>query len=370
MLAIVAGALYLLLRPAPSAPPVRGQYAGPVPVTVVPARRAPLPIHLDAVGTVAPLGQALVRSRVDGELLEIRFAEGQEVQAGELLAVIDPRPYEIALAQARGQLRQIQAQLRNARADLARFRTLHQQDSVARRQLETQEALVREHEGSLQAQTAAVDEAQLRLDYTRVVAPIGGRVGLRRAHPGNLIQAADADGIALITQTRPISVLFSVSETRMAHILSALRAGEALAAQAWDRERREVLATGQVRTFDNQIDPATGTLQLRAEFANTEERLFPSQFVNVRLQVRTLDDAVVIPVDAVQYGARGTYVYLVDGEDRARTRSVVLGPTADGEVAVSEGLAGGEQVVLEGLDRLSEGRAVAVQGAAQAAQSR
>jgi len=360
-LAIVGGAVYLW-RPwdRPAAAPPASPYAGPVPVTVAEAARRTLPVQLDAVGTVTPLSQVTVRSRVDGELVEVAFTEGQRVAAGDLLARIDPRSYEIALAQAEGQQRQTLAMLRNARADLERYRTLHRQDSIARQQLDSQDALVRQYEGQQQSHQAAVDDARLRLDYTRITAPTGGRVGLRRVDEGNFVQAGDAEGLVVITQTQPISVLFSVPETRLTDILSALRAGRALEAEAWDREHRRLLASGVVRTFDNQIDPATGTLRLRAEFANDDEALFPNQFVNIRLRVRELDAAVVIPLDAVQYGARGTYVYIVDDTGRARPRTLTLGTASDGWVAVAEGLDGGERVVLEGLDRLRDGRQVTV----------
>ncbi|MGE4334770.1 MAG: MdtA/MuxA family multidrug efflux RND transporter periplasmic adaptor subunit [Pigmentiphaga sp.] len=347
-----------LNRP-PAAAPL-SPYAGPVPVTVAKAARRTLPVQLDAVGTVTPLSEVTVRSRVDGELVEVAFNEGQRVAAGDLLARIDPRSYEIALAQAEGQQRQTVAQLRNARADLERYRTLHRQDSIARQQLDSQEALVRQYEGQQQSHQAAVDEARLRLDYTRITAPTRGRVGLRRVDEGNFVQAGDAEGLVVITQTQPISVLFSVPETRLTDILAALRAGQALQAEAWGREQRHRIATGTVRTFDNQIDPATGTLRLRAEFVNDDEALFPNQFVNIRLLVRELDAAVVIPLDAVQYGARGTYVYIVDDTGRARPRTIMLGTASDGWVAVTEGLDGGERVVLEGLDRLRDGREVTV----------
>lgn len=358
----VAGAAAYIWRQLdrPTAAPVASPYAGPVPVTVAEAARRVLPVQLDAVGTVTPLSEVTVRSRVEGELLEVAFHEGQRVAAGDLLARIDPRPYEIALAQAEGQQRQTVALLRNARADLERYRTLHRQDSIARQQLDSQEALVRQYEGQQQSHQAAVDDARLHLDYTRITAPTSGRVGLRRVDEGNFVQAGDAEGLVVITQTQPISVLFSVPETRLGDILPALRAGRALETEAWDREQRRRIASGIVRTFDNQIDPATGTLRLRAEFANDDEALFPNQFVNIRLLVREQDAAVVIPLDAVQYGARGTYVYIVDENGRARPRTIALGTASGGWVAVAEGLDGGERVVLEGLDRLRDGREVTV----------
>lgn len=359
LLAILGGVLFVWLR-RDAPPPPRSMFAGPVPVTVAQARRGDLDIHLNAVGTVTPLAQVTVRSRVQGELARVLFQEGQHVEAGTLLAQIDPKPYEIELAQARGTLQQTAAQLRSARADLARYRALHQQDSIARQQLDSQEAVVAQFEAQQVAQQAAIDAARLQLGYTRIVAPVAGRVGLRQVDAGNLIQPGDANGLVVLTQMRPISVLFSVPETRLTDVVGPLRAGRTLTVQAWDREQRNVLAEGTVRTVDNLIDPATGTLRLRAQFANDDEALFPNQFVNMRLHVRTVDDAVMIPLDSVQYGSQGAYVYVIDDAQRARPRTVSLGTAEGGWIAVTKGLAGGERVVLEGLDRLNDGREVKV----------
>lgn len=346
-------------RQAVSAPAPSG-FGGPVPVRVTQAERTDLVMRLPAIGTVTPLQTVTVRSQVEGSLDRVHFTEGGHVKAGDLLAEIDPRPYRVRLAQAQGRQQQNAAQLANAQADLARYRTLLKQDSIARQQLETQEALVRQYRGVAQTDQAAVDEARLQLDYTRIGAPLSGRIGLRRVDAGNLVRAGDTDGLAVITQMQPISVVFSVPETRMAPVLAALRAGQSLTVEAWDRAETTRLALGTLDAVDNQIDLATGTLRLRARFANDDEALFPNQFVNVRLAVDTLADAVVIPVDAVQYGSRGTYVYGVDADNKARVRLVTLGQTQDGQVAVREGLQPGEAVVLEGLDRLSEGRAVRI----------
>ncbi len=331
-----------------------------MPVRVVAVERRDLPVHLKAIGTVTPLNTVTVRSRVDGQLLRLAFTEGQRVEAGQLLAEIDPESYRIQLAQAEGEQRQNQAQLETARADLERFQQLFEKSLVTRQQMDAQQALVREREGAVAADQARVDEARLQLAYTRIEAPIGGRIGLRRVDAGNLVRANDTNGLGVITQTRPIAVMFTIPEVELARVIEPVRAGGQLAVEAWDRAEQVRLASGVLRTLDNQIDLATGTLKLKAEFPNEDEKLFPNQFVNIRLQVGTLKDAILIPAAAVQYGSRGTYVYVVDDQHKATLRTIELG-SADGDLqAVTKGLAPGEQVVLEGLDRLREGRSVVV----------
>jgi len=301
-----------------------------------------------------------VRSRVDGQLLRVAFEEGETVKKGQLLAEIDPAPYQIQLAQADARLLQNRAQLDTARRDLERFRQLYEENLLTTQQLEAQQALVAAREAALAADQADVDNAKLRLAYTKIEAPISGRLGLRVVDAGNLIRANDQSGLVVITQTRPIAVLFTVPEIDLQKVLEPLRAGESLAVEAWDRSEQNRLATGQLKTVDNQIDLATGTLRLKAEFANADDRLFPNQFVNVRLQVRTLAGAVVIPGAAVQFGSRGTYVYVINEKDEAVVRDVVLGPVADQLQAIAEGLKPGDAVVLEGLDRLRDGRKVII----------
>lgn len=365
---IVAGTAWYLARdgaPAarpggPSGPPrpgMMGMGGAPVPVKVVVAERGALDVRLRAIGTATPLASVTVRSRVDGELLGVAFEEGDVVAKGTLLAEIDPAPYRVRLAQAEGQLQQNRAQLKNAETELARYRTLFRQDSIARQQVEAQEALVNQLRGSLQSNQAQVDDARLQLAWTRIEAPIAGRVGLRRVDAGNLITSGDGEGIVSIVQTRPIAVMFTVPERDLAAVREEMARGNLLQVEAWDRDDRKHVATGVLRTFDNQIDTATGTVRLKAEFSNADEALFPNQFINVRLAVRSIQDAVTIPADAVQFGSRGSYVYLVvDG--KATLRDVALGASDGVRVVVENGLAGGEQVVLEGLDRLREGRDV------------
>lgn len=330
------------------------------PVRVEPVQRRDLAVHLRAIGTVMPRNTVTVRSRVEGQLLKVHFQEGQQVAAGQLLAEIDPLPYEIRLAQTEARLRQNRAQLLTAKADLERVRQLHAQTLMSQQQLEAAQALVADREGAVAADQANVDDARRQLAYTRIEAPLAGRLGLRQVDAGNLIRPGDAGGMVVITQTRPINVLFTVPEQDLAKVLEPLRAGQGLPVEAWDRAEQQRLAAGLLNTVDNQIDLATGTVRLKAEFPNEDEKLFPNQFVNVRLRVRTFKDAVVVPVAAVQYGSRGTYVYLVTEDSLAAVRDVVLGPSEDGMQAVLQGLSGGERVVLEGIDRLREGRPVTI----------
>lgn len=329
-----------------------------IPVRAVKAERRELPVYLKAIGTAVPLNTVTVRSRVDGQLLKIAFEEGQRVEKGQLLAEIDPAPYRIRLTQMEAQHRQNVAQLDTVRKDLERFRQLHAQTLITNQQLEQQQALLAEREAAVAADQAMVEEARLQLAYTRVEAPLSGRIGLRQVDMGNMVRAGDANGLAVITQTRPISVTFTVPEIDLAKVITPLRAGEELPAEAWDRGEETKLASGILKTVDNQIDLATGTLRLKAQFPNDDDRLFPNQFVNVRLRVRVLQDVIVVPTATVQHGSRGTYVYAVNEKNQATVRDVVLGP-AEGEwQSIEKGLAEGDTVVLEGLDRLREGRTV------------
>ncbi len=336
----------------------KGSNSTPAPVRAVPAKQQDLSVHLRAIGTVVPLNTVTVRSRVEGQLLRVAFEEGQQVEQGQVLAVVDPLPYQIKLSQVEGQLRQNESLLRTARSDLERFKQLNAQGLVTQQQLEAQQALVAEREASLSADQAMVDDARRQLAYTKIEAPISGRLGLRQVDAGNLVRPNDAGGLVVITQTRPVTVSFTIPEIDLQKVLVPMRAGEVLPVEAWDRGEQIVLARGVLKTVDNQIDLATGTLRLKAEFANTDEKLFPNQFVNVRMRVRTLKDAIVVPAAAVQFGSRGTYVYLVNEQSQATVRDVVLGPSESGLQAIVKGLAPGEKVVLEGMDRLREGRTV------------
>jgi len=329
-----------------------------LPVTVVAATRADVPIVRDALGTVTSLRTVVVRAQVDGQLLRVTFREGQLVKAGELLAEIDPRPFEVQLAQAQGQLARDRALLENAKVDLERYRTLVKQDAASAQQLDTQAALVRQYEGTLKTDQAQVDNARLQLGYTRITAPFAGRAGLRLVDPGNLVRAGDTTGLVTITQIQPIGVTFSVAEKDLGPILERYRAGREMQVQALDRDQREVLATGRLTTIDNQIDTTTGTLKMKAEFANADAALFPNQFVNVRVQIDKLRDAIVIPSAAVQRGSPGTYVYVVQAGNTVALRRVPPGP-GDGQRPVGrDGGAAGDRAVADGVDTLRAGARV------------
>jgi len=336
-----------------------GKGPGNVPVVAVPATTADVPVQLDALGSVTPIATVTVRSRVDGQLMRLAFKEGQVVRAGDLLAEIDPRPAQVQLATAEGQLARDESLLKNAQIDLERYRTLYKQDSIAKQQLDTQEALVRQYEATLKVDRAAIDSARLQLTYCRITAPVGGRLGLRQVDLGNIVRASDPNGLVVITQLQPITVVFSIPEDSLPPVMKKLKAGEKLAVAAFDRAGKAQLGSGTLITVDNQIDPATGTVKLRAQFANEDLALFPNQFVNVKLLVDVKHDATVVPVAAVQRGTPGTFVYAVDGESKVvSVRKVRLGPVQGEQVAVEEGVAPGTLVVVDGADKLREGAAV------------
>ncbi len=359
LLGVAALAWWFLLRPPPQPPVTPNAWRAPVPVRVETARTEDFTVQARAVGTVAPYNTVTVRSRVDGQLARVHVREGQKVTRGQLLAEIDPEPLRVALAQAQGQQQQNQAQLRNAESEFARYDLLFKRDAVARQVLDRQAALVQQLRGTLKSDEAQVDNAKLQLSYTRIVAPIAGRVGLRRVDAGNLISAGDANGLFTLTQTQPVSVLFNVPEPQVAEVRAAHDGKTPPAAEAWDRDNRARLALGRLDTLDNQIDAATGTLRLKARFENADDALFPNQFVNLRLALRQLPGAVTIPTDAVQHGSRGSYVYVI-ADNKAQVRDLTLGPASGGRTVVLKGLVSGEPVVLEGLDRLENGRAVNV----------
>jgi multidrug efflux system membrane fusion protein len=335
-------------------------WAMPVPVRVIAAEVTDLKVQIKAIGTVTPLNTVLVQSRVSGPLQQVFFQEGQKVEAGQLLAQIDPADYKVELAQAQGQKEQNIALLKSAEQDLERFAKLKEQNTIAAQQMNAQQALVSQLKGAIKSNQAAIDAAALQLSYTQIKAPISGRLGLRAVDPGNLIQANSAEGLVTITQSSPIAVVFTIPETQLQQVRAAFREGAALTVEAWDRAEQLQLTSGTLTTLDNQIDIATGTLKLKAEFANQNEELFPNQFVNVRLNVAVKSAAVTIPQDAVQYGAQGTYVYMIDGNNKAQIRQLKLGAVDNGLVAVEEGLKAGDKVVLEGLDRLRPDREVEV----------
>ena len=337
----------------------KGGPGGVVPVVAAAATTADVGVVLDALGSVTPVSTVTVRSRVDGQLMKILFKEGQVVREGELLAEIDPRTYQVQLATAEAQSARDQALLKNSMIDLERYRTLFKQDSIAKQQLDTQESVVRQAEATVKIDQAAIDSARLQLTYCRITAPVAGRVGLRQVDLGNIVRAGDANGLVVITQLQPITVVFSIPEDSLPPVMKKLRAGEKLAANAFDRGGKTQLASGMLLTADNQIDPATGTVKLKAQFPNEDQSLFPSQFVNVKLMVDVKRGATVVPAAAVQRGTPGTFVYAVNAETKTvSVRKVQLGPSQGETVAVESGIEPGTLVVVDGADKLREGAAV------------
>ena len=375
LLLVVAAIAWLVLRPsakqggpggrAGGRPPMAAMANLPVPVRIATAAQQDIDIFLRSLGTVTAYNTVTVRSRVSGELVDVAFQEGQQVKAGDLLAQVDPRAFQVALDQARGTQMQNLAQLENARRDLQRYQALFKQDSIARQQVDTQAALVRQYEGTVKSDQANVDNAKLQLDYARITAPISGRLGLRQVDRGNLVSSADTNGLVVITQTQPISVVFTLPETQLPEVRAELAAGKTLTVDAYDRADTRRIATGTLETLDNQIDVTTGTLKLKARFDNADDALFPNQFVNVRLHVLTRKDVTAIPTAAVQQGSAGAFVFLVQDDNTIAVRQVKLGAINSGMVAVNEGLKPGDRVVTEGTDRLRAGAKVEIVGGAE-----
>lgn len=364
-LVVLLGALLLwwLLPGKPAAKKVgNSPWDGPVPVRLTEVGSGDFHIELKALGTVTALNTVNVRSRVDGELVKVFFEEGQLVKAGDLLAQIDPRPYQVALQQAEGTLAQNQAQLKNAEIDLARYQGLYAEDSIAKQTLDTQQALVGQYRGTVKSNQAAVAEARLNLDFTRIRAPISGRLGLRQVDLGNLVRSSDTTPLVVITQVEPIAVNFTLPEKDLPPVLARVRDNQKLRVEAWDRGEQQRLAEGELHSLDNQIDVATGTVKLKARFANAGEQLFPNQFVNVRLRVETRQQATLIPSAAVQFGARGTFVFVLGEGDNVQIRDVRIAASDGATSLVEEGVKVGERLVLEGIDKLKDGSQVQVIG--------
>jgi membrane fusion protein, multidrug efflux system len=362
LVAAALGVAMVRSREARSSAPGEGAPNGPraVPVVAAAARTDDIGVFLDGLGTVTPLATVTVRTRVDGQLMRVGFKEGDLVHAGDLLAEIDPRPFEVQLAQAEGQMTRDQALLANAKVDLERYRGLVKQDAVPKQQLDTQVALVRQYEGAVGIDQGQIDDAKLQLTYSRITAPVGGRLGLRLVDPGNMVHASDTGGLVVLTQMQPIDVVFTLPEDDLPPVLARLRAGTPLRVDAHDREGAKKLATGVLLTVDNVIDPTTGTVRLKAEFPNDDEALFPNQFVNARLELDVRHDATVVPAAAIQRGTQGAFVYVVKDDQTVEARPVRVGVTEGDDAALDEGVAPGELVVVDGASGLRAGSKVTV----------
>lgn len=332
----------------------------PVPVAVAVARKGDMAIQLAGLGTVTALNSVTVKSRVDGQLVRVAFTEGQMVRQGDLLAEIDPRPFQVQLMQAEGQLAKDQAAHQNALADLRRVQSLVQQGIVSRQQLDTQTAAVAQFEATLKADQAQVESAKLNLTYSRITAPISGRVGLRQVDAGNMVRASDANGLATLAPVQPINVLFAVPADHIQKVMGQNAKAGKLPVEAWDRDLRTRIAAGALAAIDNQVDPATGTVRLKALFANEDRALFPNQFVNARLLVDTLRGVVIIPTAAVQRSPQGAFVYIVTADSTVELRPIETQGTDGDDTAVGKGLSGGETVVTDGLEKLRPGSKVAL----------
>jgi multidrug efflux system membrane fusion protein len=355
--------------PAAAAGATKGGFGGPggaaraTPVIATAATQGEVDVIVNGLGTVTPLRTVTVRTRVDGELMRVLFQEGELVKEGQLLAEIDPRAFQVQLQQAQGQLARDRALLENARLDLERYKTLFQQDSIAKQQVDTQASLVRQYEAAVTMDRSQIDNAKLQLAYSRITAPISGRIGLRQVDPGNIVRSGDQNGLVVITQLQPVAVLFTVPQDLVPAVMKRLQSGEQIAVEAWDREQKTRLAEGRLASADNQVDPQTGTVKLKAQFANDDGGLFPNQFVNARMKLDTLRDVVIVPTAAVQRGAQGMFVYVVKADKTVELRPVTLGPLDGQRQSISSGLRAGETVVTDGVDRLRPGAQVEVAAA-------
>jgi membrane fusion protein, multidrug efflux system len=370
VIAVIAALVLIgwLLRPSGAKPPAGrfGPAGAPMPVATAAAQAGPMPIIVNGLGTVTPITTVTVQSQISGQIVQIAFKEGQNVKKGDLLLLIDPRPYQVALEQAEGALARDKALLANARIDLDRYTTLFAQDSIAEQQLATQKSLVAQDIGTVKTDQAQIDAAKLNLVYCHITSPVEGRAGLQQVTLGNYVTPVEPNGLVVVTQLKPITVVFALAEDQIPPILEQVRAGKTLGVTAYDRTHTTQLATGALQSIDSQIDTTTGTVKLKATFSNPDEKLFPNQFVNVDLLVSTLQGAILIPQSAVQRGAPGTYVYLVNADQTVSVRKITLGPGDANNTVVKQGLVAGDVVVIDGADRLKEGAKIMVRPGASA----
>ncbi len=334
----------------------------PIAVVTATAQQRNIPVYLSALGTVTPTYSVIVRTQINGRLLHVLFREGQMVKAGDLLAEIDPRPYQAQLLQYQGQLARDQAALTNSQLDLKRYQKLWKEDSVSKQTLDTQAALVKQNEGTVKLDQGLIAGTQVNLTYCEITAPVAGRVGLRQVDAGNVVQTSDPNGLVVLNTLNPISVVFSLPQDNIAAVMAALNAGTTLQVFAYNRDQNKLLATGTLLTVDNQIDPTTGTVKLKASFANTNNQLFPAQFVNIRLLINTLQKAIVIPTAAVQHGVQNSYVYVVNSDQTVSSKPIVTSINDGENTVITSGISLGQTVVVDGADKLIDGATVAVTG--------
>jgi len=335
-----------------------GMPAFAVPVVVAAAQRGDLPVYFNGLGSVTAFNTVTVRSRVDGAIVKINFTEGQFVHQGDALVEIDPRPYQVQLEQAEGQLAKDQAQLRDVQIDYERYQELYNEGVIPKQQVDTQQAQVGQYQGAIKADQATIDNAKLQIVYAHITAPIGGRVGLRLVDMGNIVHASDTNGLLVITQLQPISIIFTLPQDQLPLVNAKIRSGTQLSVEAYDRDDTAKIATGKLLTIDNQIDPTTGTYKLKAVFSNEDNSLFPNQFVNIHLLVDIKHNLTIVPAAAIQRGPQGTYVYAMNSDNVVKIRPVTIAQTTGNNIGLSDGLNSGDVVVIDGQDKLQDGSKV------------